>query len=159
MSNNFSISSFRFILFYSVTKCYKFLRLNPSPFLSSCSLMFKYFHLSIVCCLVTKSCPTLLRPHVLYSPLGPSVHVTSQAIILEWVTISFSRGSSWPRNRTHTSWIAVRFFTIRATRKAVYSLPLYIWLTNMYLWHRLLVLIQEFSGKKKKKPRSWFWLI
>ena len=46
-SNNFSVSSFRFILFYSVTKCYKFLRLNPSPFLSSCSLMFKYSHLRL----------------------------------------------------------------------------------------------------------------
>ena len=27
-----------------------------------------------------------------------------QARILEWVAISFSRGSSWPRNWTHVSW-------------------------------------------------------
>ena len=33
------------------------------------------------------------------SPLGSSVHGILQARILEWVAISFSRGSSWPRDR------------------------------------------------------------
>ena len=33
-----------------------------------------------------------------YSPLGSSVHGISQARILEWVAISFSRGSSPPRD-------------------------------------------------------------
>ena len=47
-------------------------------------------------CLVTKSCPTLCDP-MDYSPPGPSVHGLLQAIKLEWVTISFSRGPSWPR--------------------------------------------------------------
>ena len=32
---------------------------------------------------------------------GSSVHGTVQARILEWVAISSSRGSSWPRDRTH----------------------------------------------------------
>ena len=40
-----------------------------------------------------------------------------QARILEWVAISFSRGSSWPRNRTRVSWIAGRWFTKWAMRK------------------------------------------
>ena len=35
----------------------------------------------------------------------------SQARILEWVAISFSRGSSWPRDRTHVFCIGRRFFT------------------------------------------------
>ena len=39
------------------------------------------------------------------SPLGSSVHGTSQARILEWVTISFSRGSSFPRDQTWVSCI------------------------------------------------------
>ena len=39
------------------------------------------------------------------SPPGPSVCGISQARILEWVTMSFSRGSSWPRDRTHISCI------------------------------------------------------
>ena len=37
------------------------------------------------------------------SPPGSSVHGILQARILEWVAISFSRGSSQPRDRT---WIS-----------------------------------------------------
>ena len=50
---------------------------------------------------------------------GSSVHGTSQARILEWVAISFSNGSSWPRVRTQISCIVVRFFTDWATREAL----------------------------------------
>ena len=45
------------------------------------------------------------------SPPGSSVHGILQARILEWVAISFSRGSSPPRNRTHVFCIARGFFT------------------------------------------------
>ena len=38
--------------------------------------------------------------------------------ILEWVAFSFSRGPSWPRNRTGVSRIAGGFFTNWAIRKA-----------------------------------------
>ena len=41
---------------------------------------------------------------------GSSVHRMFQARILEWVAISFSRGTSWPRDQTWVSYIAVRFF-------------------------------------------------
>ena len=37
------------------------------------------------------------------SPPGSSVHGILQARILEWVAISFSRGSSQSRDLTHTS--------------------------------------------------------
>ena len=40
------------------------------------------------------------------SPPGSSVHATLQARILEWVAISFSRGSSWSRDRTWVSCIS-----------------------------------------------------
>ena len=46
------------------------------------------------------------------SPLGSSVHGISQARVLEWVAISFSRGSSLLRDRTHVSCIAGRFLTV-----------------------------------------------
>ena len=49
------------------------------------------------CCLVTKLCPTLWDP-MDCSPPGSSVHGISQARILEWVAIAFSRGSSQPRD-------------------------------------------------------------
>ena len=38
-------------------------------------------------------------------PSGSSVHGIFQARILEWVTIPFSRGSSWPRDQTCISCI------------------------------------------------------
>ena len=37
---------------------------------------------------------------------APLFHWTLQARILEWVTISFSRGSSQPRDQTHISCIS-----------------------------------------------------
>ena len=44
-------------------------------------------------CLVAKLSPTLCNPTDCSSP-GSSVHEISQARVLEWVAISFSRGSS-----------------------------------------------------------------
>ena len=41
---------------------------------------------------------------------GTSVHGILQERVLEWVAISFSRGSSRPRDRTWVSCIAGRFF-------------------------------------------------
>ena len=53
------------------------------------------------------------------SPPGSSVHGILQARILEWVVISFSRGSSQPRNETHISGTAGRLFTSWAVREAL----------------------------------------
>ena len=39
------------------------------------------------------------------SPPGFSVRGISQARVLEWVAISFSRGSSWQRDWSHTSYV------------------------------------------------------
>ena len=50
---------------------------------------------------------------------GFSVHGVLQARILEWVAISFSRGSSRPRDWTQVSCIAGRVFTHWGTREAV----------------------------------------
>ena len=41
-----------------------------------------------------------------------------QAGIMEWVAVSFSKGSSQPRDLTHISRIAGRIFTNWATREA-----------------------------------------
>ena len=61
----------------------------------------------------TQSCPTLGDP-MDCSLQGSSVHGIFQARVLEWVAISFSRGSSKARDRTEVSCIANRWFT--ATR-------------------------------------------
>ena len=65
---------------------------------------------------VTHLCPTLCDPVDCSLP-GFSVHRILQARILEWVAISFSRGSSWPRDRTWLSCTAGRCFNLWATRK------------------------------------------
>ena len=54
-----------------------------------------------------------------YSPPGSSVHGSLQARILEWVSSSLFRGSSWPRDWTQVSCIAGRFFTFWAIREAL----------------------------------------
>ena len=66
---------------------------------------------------VTQSCLTLCDPMDCSLP-GPSVHGILQARMLEWVTISFSRGSSQLWDRTQVSCIVGRFFTVWATREA-----------------------------------------
>ena len=53
-----------------------------------------------------------------YSLPGSSVRGILQARILEWVAISYSRGSSRPKDRTQVSCVAGRFFTVWATREA-----------------------------------------
>ena len=58
------------------------------------------------------------------SPPGSSVHGLLQAKTMEWVTISFSRGSCWPRDWTRVSCIAGKFFTNWATREDLYHLHL-----------------------------------
>ena len=52
-----------------------------------------------------------------WSPPGSAVHGILWARILEWVAIPFSRGSSQPRDQTHVSCIASRFFTTEALGK------------------------------------------
>ena len=67
--------------------------------------------------------PAKLLSHVrLCDPMdcslpGSSIHGIFQARVLEWVAISFSRGSSQPRDQTQVSCTAGRHLTIWATRE------------------------------------------
>ena len=65
---------------------------------------------------VAQSCPTLCDPMDCSLP-GSSVHGIFQAIVLECIAISFSRGSSWLRDRTQVSCIVDWRFTVWATRE------------------------------------------
>ena len=71
----------------------------------------------VVKVLVAQSCPTLCNPMDCSLP-SSSAHGILQAKILEWVSISFSRGSSQLRDRTWVCCMAGRFFTIWATKEA-----------------------------------------
>ena len=84
-------------------------------FLKNTLEMFKKLYINIVefyvKVKVTQLCPTLCHPTDC-SPPGSSVQGIHQARILEWVPIPFSRGSSWPKDRTQVSCTAGRFFTV-----------------------------------------------
>ena len=69
------------------------------------------------CCLGTKLCPTLCHPTDCSQP-GSSVHGISQARIVEWIAISFSKESFLPRDWTYISWIGRWVLYHRATREA-----------------------------------------
>ena len=71
-------------------------------------------------CSCAQFCPTLCDS-VNCSPPSSSVHGIFQARILEWVAISSSRGSSWPRDWTHVSCIGRRILYHWATWKALYA--------------------------------------
>ena len=77
--------------------------------------------ISIVNSEVTQSCPTLCNP-MDCSLQGSSVYGIFQAIVLKWIAISFSRGSSQPRDRTRVSHIVDRRFTVWATREVISTL-------------------------------------
>ena len=51
------------------------------------------------------------------SCLWDAVYGISQARVLEWIAISFSRGSFWPRDQTNISWIISGFFTTETPQK------------------------------------------
>ena len=78
---------------------------------------------------------------------GSSVHGISQARILEWIVISFSRGSSWPRNQTWVSCIEGRFFTVWATRESIAY-----WHILKIQWKELLEKLNE-NGHKNIHPK------
>ena len=67
---------------------------------------------------VTQLCPTLRDPVDCSLP-GSSVHGILQARVVEWVAISFFRGSSWPRDWTWVSHIGGRHFNLWDTREAL----------------------------------------
>ena len=72
-------------------------------------------------CLVAKLSP-IIWDLMDYSPPGSSVHRTFQARILEWVAISFSRGSSQPKDWTRISCNGGQILYHGATREAQFSL-------------------------------------
>ena len=86
---------------------------------------------------VAQSCLILCNPMDYCLP-GFSVQGIFQGRILEWVAISFSRGSFQPRDWTQVSHIAGRRFSVRATREA----------PQIHYW--LVIVI------KKKGPGSWY---
>ena len=111
---------------------------------------------------VTQSRLTLCDP-VDCSPPGSSVHGILQARRLEWVAISFSRGSSRPRDRTQVSRIAGRRFNLWATREYQYTAILILKDHIKFHYPFSIVLLFALSAKllplkkqNKTSHSSWF---
>ena len=100
----------------SILQCSAFFIVQLShPYMTT--VLWCCVHFCAVFCIVIQSCPTLCDS-VDCSPPGFSVHGILQARILGWVAMPFSRRFSQPRDQTHVSHIAGRFFTTWATREA-----------------------------------------
>ena len=89
------------------------------------------------------------------SPAGSSVHGISQARILEWVANSFSRGSSWPRDRTCISciscisrWVLYLWATTEAPKKR---------LVRVFLQKNYLLAARQMEIRSQ--PRLGFYLL
>ena len=98
---------------------------------------------------VTQLCPTLCDP-MDCSLLRSSVHGIFQARVLEWVVISFSRGSSWPGDQTQVSCTVSRRFTIWATRQV----PGWLEYSNHPSWWGGCEVCTELGGYSKC---YWIW--
>ena len=81
-------------------------------------LMIKISYVWCVWCSGTKLCPALCYP-MHWSLPSSSVHGIFLARILEWVAISFSRGSSWLRDWIHVSSIGRQILYHWATWEAL----------------------------------------
>ena len=79
---------------------------------------------------------------------GSSVHGILQARILEWIAISFSMGSSWPRDRTEVSGTEPRSSALQED-----TLPSEPPGKLLHLWVEI--------KKKKEKKSLWYiyWLL
>ena len=86
---------------------------------------------------VAQSCPTLCDLMDCSLP-GSSIYGILQAIVLEWVAISFSRGSSRPKDQTPVSCIVDRRFAV--------------WATGKYLQAFSTILSRSFE---RKEVRDW----
>ena len=107
-------------------------------------------------CSLTPLSPTLWNP-VDWGLPGSSVHGIFQARILDWVVIPFSRGSSWPRDRTRVSCICLLLWQ-------AYSLPLCHLGSSKYRPNSLLSFTSFLlcnwimNGDSENPPYSYYYL-
>ena len=101
------------------------------------------------------SCVRLCDPMDCSLP-GSSAHGIFQAVVLEWIAISFSRGSSQPRDRTLVSRIVDRCFPVWATGEVTCCLVNFknsFLHTRAYLLHFPLPFLQQWGSE------SWMFAL
>ena len=108
-------------------------------------------------------CSQLLRKWIKFtswyymdcSPPGSSVRGILQARILGWVAISFSRGSSWPRDWTRVFCIAGRFCPVWAPREALYGTTFLVKAPFFFLRLSSLYLAPQIYSNRSRSESSW----
>ena len=108
-------------------------------------------------CVVCQSCPTLCNP-LGCNPPGPSVHGIFQASILEWVAMPSSRGSSLPRDRSHVSCTAGRFFTAEPLGKLTSQGLTHVFILSVspvYYFHQHIYMVYYVPFIKKNLQPSY----
>ena len=97
-------------------------------------------------------CLTLCDP-LDCSPPGSSVHGILQTRILQWVAISFSRGSSRPRNQTHISCVSCTgrqiLYHLGSPKKEWFPSKVYSRPYLMHDWKQLRLLKCSFPPSQK----------
>ena len=100
------------------------------------------------------------------SPSGFSVHGAFRVKILKWITISFSRGSSQPREWTCSSCIAGEFFTTESVAKPFfYVLTLICLILNISILSLMYLSFYSLSSGQSPPlywllfPRVFWWFI
>ena len=116
-------------------------------FFSHCCIIFHFVSKKVkttVKVLFVQLCLSLCDPMDFSLP-GSYIHGISQGRSLEWVTIPFARGSSWPRDRIWVACLADTFFTDWATREAPTILYLFSYwkvsksVNSLLLWTNIAV--------------------
>ena len=86
---------------------------------------------------------------------GASVHGILQAWILEWVAISFSRGSSCPRDWTLVSRIVGRRLTIWATREVPYVIT-EMQIKTVGFYYTLTQMAEIWNTQQQMLRKMWY---
>ena len=93
---------------------------------------------------VAQSCLTLCNPMDCSLP-GSSVHGIFQAVVLEWIAISFSRGSSQPRARTQVSRIVDRLSHYLVFRWLTWAWPVASQSLSLLICQMAIILMTNIS--------------
>ena len=110
---------------------------------------------------VIQSCLTLCNS-MDCSPLGSSVHEILQARILEWVTISFTRGSTPPRDQSCNSctgkqilyhWDTWEALWLRVNKKVMCCFYIFVGLLTFNMWRSAAIILVV----KKLGDTLQFW--
>ena len=144
-----------FLLLTSTTLTSGYLHLKV-PWTCLWKLKLSYPHVMTVLLLwlVINLCPTLLWPYDCSLPAS-SVHGIFPARILEWLAISFSHESSWPRDWTCIFCIGRWIIYHWSTWEAIISLFYFI---SYYISHQCLLYffcIHCHNPLRYSSPRTW----